>query len=208
MIFKLCGIKTKNNFGDLDKIDIDMVGLNFYPPSPRYVEDNVANADLAEAVPKRIKKVGVFVNEDLAEVEWRAASFGLDYLQLHGDEDIEYCTAAKQFAKVIKVFKVDDDFDFATTTPFESLASFFLFDTYTPEHGGSGQSFDWSKLSAYAGQTRFILAGGIGPDDVAKVKAFKHPAFHGVDLNSKFEFAKANKHMELVYNFINEVKGI
>jgi phosphoribosylanthranilate isomerase len=206
MIFKLCGIKTKNNFGDLDKVDIDMVGLNFYPQSPRFVEDNVAMADLAEAVPKSIKKVGVFVNEDLAEVEWRAASFGLDYLQLHGDEDIDYCQAAKQFAKIIKVFKVDDDFDFATTTPFESLSSFFLFDTPSPDHGGSGESFDWSKLADYQGQTKFILAGGIGPDDVDKVKGFSHPAFHGVDLNSKFEFAVANKHMREVYDFVSAVK--
>lgn len=207
MMIKLCGINTRNNFLDLDKLDLDMIGLNFYPASSRYVEDNTAMADLAGNVPTSIKKAGVFVHEELDEVEWRAASFSLDYLQLHGDEDLSYCTAAQQIGKVIKVFRIGKSFDFSIITPFESVASYFIFDTDTEEYGGSGTSFDWSLLQQYRGQTKFLIAGGISPNDVEKIKVFKHPAFAGIDINSQFEFAKGNKDMRQVYEFINALKA-
>lgn len=206
MIIKLCGLKTKNNFKDLPKVGVDMVGLNFYPSSVRYVEDNQTMTYLADQIPTTIKKVGVFVNETIDEVEWRQASFSLDYVQLHGDEDLTYCQAAQEVAKVIKVFRVDQDFDFASTKPYESVASYFLFDTKVESYGGGGESFDWTILDRYVGQTKFLLAGGIGPDDVSRIKKLKHPRLAGVDINSKFEQDRANKNMADVYQFVQEIR--
>lgn len=206
MIVKLCGVKTKNNFKDLPKIPLDMIGLNFVPSSPRYVEDNQTMTYLVEHLPKEIKRVGVFVNEDLEEVEWRHASFTLDYIQLHGDEDLTYCTEAKKIGKLIKVFRIDKDFDFATTKPYESIASYFLFDTKTMDYGGSGEAFDWQLLDRYTGQKGFLLAGGIGPDDVAEVRKLKHPQLIGIDINSQFEYVIGNKNMAEVFDFVQKIK--
>ena len=206
MLIKLCGIKTKNNLLDLPKIDIDMSGINFYEDSPRYVEDSMRNTHLFSELPNRFKKVGVFVNSDLDEIEWRVASFELDYIQLHGDEDLAFCQACQQIAKVIKVFRVDEKFDFNTCKPFDSCSSYFLFDTKVANYGGSGTAFDWNLLKHYDGQKGYFLSGGIGPDDAEAIKAIKDPRLKGIDINSKFEFAKANKDMSLVYQFVNEIK--
>lgn len=81
------------------------------------------------------------------------------------------------------------------------------FDTKTPLVGGSGKQFDWSILEAYDGDVPFLLSGGIGPDDVARVKAFHHPKMLGIDLNSRFETAPAVKDVEQLRSFVNELRG-
>jgi phosphoribosylanthranilate isomerase len=104
--------------------------------------------------------------------------------------------------EVWKVFSIDDAFDFNETKPYEGFADKFLFDTKTPQHGGSGQKFNWDLLNHYTGNTPFFLSGGISASDTEGVKNIKHPQFWGLDLNSKFEIAPALKDTRLLHKFL------
>jgi phosphoribosylanthranilate isomerase len=206
MLIKLCGIKTKNNVKDLQNIPLDMVGLNFYPNSIRYVEDSPAMTKLMDTIPKRIQKVGVFVNEDIEEILWRICSFDLDIVQLHGAESPEYCKKIKAEIKVIKVFSVGKEFDFSACQPYEAECDYFLFDTQSEDHGGSGKQFDWQLMKAYPLKTPYFLSGGISLADVDRIKSIDDDRCVGVDINSQFEFAPANKNMSNVFDFVKALK--
>lgn len=205
MKIKVCGIKDPNNLVSLSHLAIDMIGFNFYAKSKRFVaEDTFSKETLANVSPS-IKKVGVFVNASLKELKEKQAQYGLDYLQLHGDEDVVFLEAAQAIAPVIKVFRISEDFDFSSTTPFEQ-ADLFLFDTYTKDYGGSGQRFDWKKLNAYKGSTPFLLAGGIQESDSSRLINLEHPQLIAVDINSGFEIAPGLKNIKLINTFTEQLK--
>lgn len=110
------------------------------------------------------------------------------------------------FIEVWKAFSVDETFDFETTTPYKNIADKFLFDTKTPQHGGSGQKFDWQILKNYTGETPFFLSGGISAADTEGVKNIAHPQLFGLDINSKFEILPALKDVPLLEKFICSVR--
>lgn len=195
-------MRDKANVEALSKLPIHMVGLNFYPPSKRYISTD-DDADAFDSLSEDIQLVGVFVDEEFDIVSEYIESYQLDYVQLHGSESPMYCTAMKDLAGVIKVFGVDEEFDFNKTTAYEDV-DYFLFDTKTKQHGGSGRKFDWTVLNNYTGDIPFLLAGGIGPEDNTEILKINHDKFAGVDLNSKFETSPAEKNIELIKDFIKE----
>ena len=203
MVVKVCGIKTIENVEHIAKMNIDMVGLNFYPPSVRYIDSNVPENHF-KILPKNIKKVGVFVNESLNVIEDLASKFNLDYIQLHGDEDVDFCKSVATKYKIIKVFRVDDQTDFTKISEY-AFADYFLFDTATKYFGGSGKKFDWYKLNNYKGGTPFLISGGIGPEDAEAVATFIHPKYLGIDINSKFESLPGIKDQELLTPFLEKI---
>ena len=91
-------------------------------------------------------------------------------------------------------------------SPYNSICDYFLFDTKTPLYGGSGQSFDWSVLDAYQGDTPFFLSGGIGAEDVSRLRTFRHRLWQGIDLNSRFEQSPGQKDTNALSVFLNELK--
>jgi len=101
---------------------------------------------------------------------------------------------------------MDEEFNFSTTEPYEGTVDYFLFDTKTKQHGGSGKKFDWEILEKYNGETPFFLSGGIGPDDAENIKQISHPKLAGVDLNSGFEDEPGLKNIEKLKQFIIELK--
>ena len=105
-----------------------------------------------------------------------------------------------------KAFSIDEQFNFDNTKPYENIADAFLFDTKTPQHGGSGQKFNWDLLQNYHGKTPFFLSGGISASDTEGVNFVTHPMFFGLDLNSKFEISPAFKDVELLKKFIDSVR--
>jgi len=131
--------------------------------------------------------------------------YNLSYLQLHGGESVEYCQKAQKYCPVVKVFSVDAEFNFVETEEFD-FCDYFLFDTKCKDFGGSGHKFDWGKLNEYTGDVPFILAGGIGPDDIEVIQAIQHDKLYGIDINSKFEIEAGIKDMDKVDNFIKELK--
>ena len=87
-----------------------------------------------------------------------------------------------------------------------NTSTFFIFDTKGPGYGGTGQQFNWDLLKSYTGSTPFLLSGGIHPDSAESIKEIDHPMLMGVDINSKFETEPALKDIELIQNFIQQIK--
>ena len=152
-----------------------------------------------------MKRVGVFVDEDLEQVKRLAADYGLDYIQLHGQESPAYIFQLGGL-HIIKAFNIATVEDLQQTQPYEGLVDYFLFDTKGKSVGGNGEKFNWDVLDAYQGSTHFLLSGGIGPDDAANVKAFHHPKCIGIDLNSRFELAPGLKDVKKLKDFIDQIK--
>ena len=192
MRIKVCGIKQQEQLDQLVDLGIDMVGFNYYGPSPRFLEQKLATAKGS------IVRVGVFVNADLEELSTVQLKDDLDFLQLHGTETAEFCAHASTLAPVIKAFGLHRDFDFSVLSDYEPFVEYFLFDTKTPGYGGSGKKFDWEILTEYKGRTPFLLSGGISLTDVDDIKKISHEALAGIDVNSGFEISPGNKDMEKI----------
>ncbi len=200
---KVCGMREPSNIVELVKLKPDYMGFIFYPKSPRFI--NVC-PDIA--IPSTIKKVGVFVNASEREIWSRKVQFGLDVIQLHGDESPELCYVLKQMGvEVIKVFRVDENFDFAVTRRYTDYVDYFLFDTATKAYGGSGEKFNWSILNGYDNARPVFLSGGIGPDDAEAVTTIKGLNIKAIDINSKFELEPGVKDIESLKAFITQVRS-
>lgn len=233
MKIKVCGMRDAQNIRDVAALDIDLMGFIFYPKSPRFVSlissqagiipdysperlNMAVNADGTPGYifPKRIKRVGVFVDEMPQTIITYVYNYSLDYIQLHGKETPTLIDNLRRTLvpdlvpdiKVIKAFGINSADDLQQCEAYEGHADLFLFDTRTPLKGGSGRQFDWSVLEAYHGRTPFLLSGGIGPEDAERVKAFHHPQCVGIDVNSRFETAPAMKDVELLSKFIKQIK--
>ena len=160
-------------------------------------------------------RVGVFVDDMPQNIVTRVYNYDLDYVQLHGEEPretIENLRATlepdiKPGIKIIKAISVGSAEDIQKYKEYVGAVDLFLFDTKCKTVGGSGEQFDWQVLDAYDGDTPFLLSGGIGPDDVERVKAFRHPKCIGIDLNSKFEIEPGLKDVEKLKKFIEQVKS-
>ena len=198
MIVKVCGMRDAENIREVEALGIDLMGFIFWPKSSRYVSERPSY------LPKKCKRVGVFVNEDIEQVKHIAADYALDYIQLHGSESPGYVQQLHDW-QVIKAISLSSRDDIATFKDYEGLVDYFLFDTKCTCMGGSGQQFDWSVLDSYDGNTPFLLSGGIGPDDAERVKAFHHGKCIGIDLNSKFELSPALKDINKLQEFIKEL---
>ncbi len=205
---KVCGITQLKQLQQLDGLDIDFAGLIFYKDSPRYVGDKIKKEDLKNS-DFDLKKVGVFVNADYDEIMQVVEDYGLDVVQLHGDESPELCEELSDEVEVIKAFKVGKSkmsID-EMVADYDEVCDYYLFDTATDEViGGSGEKFDWKLLSDSKIEKPFFLSGGIGVDDVKKVKAFKHLDYYAVDVNSKLEKEPGVKDMALVLQFRQGLK--
>ncbi|MBR5763748.1 MAG: phosphoribosylanthranilate isomerase, partial [Bacteroidaceae bacterium] len=155
----------------------------------------------------RQKLIAVFVNVPITDVVKTVETYGCDGIQLHGDETPEYIRSLKTFCNrlIIKAFQIATTDDLHKTEQYETLCDYFLFDTPTPNAGGSGKMFDWSLLDSYKGSTPFILSGGIGIGSVEALKAFGHEKWAGIDVNSKFETEPALKDAELLRSFFGQL---
>jgi len=195
-------MKYTQNRQEVEKLDVDFLGYIFYAPSKRFIGQTPEPGLFNSEKPK----VGVFVDENAFEILALAKNLGFEWVQLHGKENPKTCQLLKrQGLKIIKAFSVDENFDFETTLPYEKVANFFLFDTKTENHGGSGQKFNWKILDKYVGHIPFFLSGGIGPDDVESILKINHPKLTGVDINSGFEDEPGVKNIEKLKNFIRKI---
>lgn len=199
MKVKVCGINDLDVMGNLEKIaSIDFLGFIFYEESKRFVKISLPEIKVKN-------RVGVFVNETESFIKEKIKQYDLDFVQLHGNESAEFCRRIKKNIPVIKAFGVDSNFAFSILNQFVDAVDYFLFDTKTEKHGGSGVKFNWNLLSNYTLTTPFFLSGGISPNDVSEIKKLSHPAFYGLDLNSGFELEPGIKDVEKVNTFIKEL---
>jgi phosphoribosylanthranilate isomerase len=206
MRIKICGMREAGNLLAIADLNPDFLGFIFYEKSARYVREVLA-ADVVRSLPQSICKVGVFVDADLAEVLAMSTMYNLDYVQLHGHETVAYCQQAQAAGlRLIKAFAVDKDFDFSQLAAYEPFCAHFLFDTKGELPGGNGTAFDWSVLAGYSGGVSFFLSGGLGPNNVAALRQFRHPQLYGVDLNSQLETAPGLKNVEATYHLLADLR--
>lgn len=207
MKIKVCGMKFPENIQKVAGLDIDYMGFIFYPKSPRYMGES--NLDLSDLLPAGLKKMGVFVNEDLESILKNVYKYKLDGVQLHGAELETMCAELKSVGLIVfKAFSLDSEFNFSVCKKYEGTCDYFVFDTKTEAYGGSGRKFDWTKLNEYKGQTKFLLSGGISENDAEDISTIDHPMFAGVDLNSKFELSPGLKNAYSLKVFIDKLKLI
>ncbi|MEQ8626883.1 phosphoribosylanthranilate isomerase [Ekhidna sp.] len=191
---KVCGMRDPDNIQGLIDIKPDFIGFIFYPKSPRYVGEMAE--DFVMRIPLSIHKVGVFVNESLDQILSQADKYGLEYIQLHGDEDLGFAKNLKaKGLKVIKVFRVMDTIPFVAKQ-YQGVADYLLFDSATINYGGSGRHFDWNILRNYNLDIPFLLSGGVQLEDVEKIKAMEIDQLVGIDVNSRFEIEPAMKDLK------------
>jgi phosphoribosylanthranilate isomerase len=203
---KVCGLSNPLNILAVAGAGPDFLGFVFYPGSPRFAGRNLDPVKLRE-VAGGMTKVGVFVNESPEHMLDLADSFGFKLVQLHGNEPVSSCEALKKAGfSVIKAFGLVEGFDFRRMIPFVPVCDYFLFDTKTKHHGGTGKKFNWDILSRYTFDIPFFLSGGIGPGDTDAIREFTHPAFYGVDINSRFETEPGMKNIDQVTSFIKAIK--
>lgn len=193
---KVCGMRDPDNVRRLIALRPDFIGFIFYKKSPRFVDE--PDEDMIARIPISIKKVGVFVNEELDTVLKLYNKFGLDYVQLHGDEDLDFVKELKEKGVgIIKVFRLLDSLPYSLGQ-FSEYSDYFLFDTATPAYGGSGRHFDWSILRNYNLDTPFLLSGGINLNDVDEIRNLGLDQIEGIDVNSKFELLPGLKDIDML----------
>ncbi len=200
MNIKVCGITGMKQLQQLDGLDIDFAGLIFYKDSPRYLGEKISKKDLKSA-DFDLKKVGVFVNPELIDVLDAIDDYGLDAVQLHGEESPQMCEDLGSEVEVIKAFLVKEKSDIdKMVAPYDGVCDYYLFDTggLKESFGGTGQQFDWGLLKKARIEKPFFLSGGISVEDAEKVRAFTHPDLFGVDINSRFETSPGVKDMKLI----------
>ena len=193
---KVCGMRDPKNIEGLIDIKPDFMGFIFYAKSARFVD--AIDEQVLSNVPSNIKKVGVFVNESISNVCAIISKYGLDYAQLHGDEDLNYAKELKEKGvNIIKVFRVKDAIP-SEVANYVGIADYLLFDTSTSSYGGSGKKFDWGILKNENITIPFLLSGGVQIDDLNEIKTLDLPLLKGIDVNSKFEVEPGLKDLELV----------
>lgn len=206
---KVCGITQFKQLQQLEALNVDYAGLIFYKESPRYMADKLPGNEIRQA-DFDLKKVGVFVDPSYADLLDAIDDYGLDIVQLHGNETPEMCEELNAEVEVIKAFRLGDasmNID-KMVEPYDAVCDYYLFDTagLKESFGGTGKQFDWSILNKAKIEKPFFLSGGIGPGDAAKVKSFRHPDFFAIDVNSKFEIEPGVKDMAMLLKFMQAFK--
>ena len=197
---KICGITSYKDADIAVSYGASAIGMIFYQDSPRYIYSAKVK-EWISAIPEKVKKVGVFVNEKKKNINTIVEELKLDYIQLHGDESPEYCD--KMIKPVVKAFQIGTDFDPDVLNNYEVHA--FLFDTYQKGiHGGTGKSFNWGLISDLKIDTPIILSGGLNSENIIKGIETVQPS--AIDVNSGVESEPRVKDRTKVEKLFNIIK--
>lgn len=206
MKLKVCGLKDRENILQVLAYKPDYIGFIFYKKSPRYAAKELS-AEFAQSI-SSVKKVGVFVNESEMNILDHVTRFGLDYIQLHGNESPEFCKQVQKYVPVIKAFGVGEGFYFSSLDAYKDVCNYFLFDSSSKEYGGSGRAFNWNKLKEYTLQKPFFLSGGIYLSNMEEISNLKPQASNlfAVDVNSCFEITPGIKDISKIKELTTKIK--
>ena len=202
-LVKICGITNLDDAHAAIAAGADVLGFNFYQPSPRYIAPESAR-EIIDQLPESILTVGVFVNEESPDaVKSIADTSGVKALQLHGDESPDYCRALDS---VIKTFAVSSSFEIEQLEAYEVDA--IMLDTKDNRlRGGTGRVFDWSIAQRVSRLVpKLYLAGGLSPENVGEAVAVVQP--YAVDACSSLEEKPGIKNHERMRVFVNKVRSV
>ncbi|MFA7282203.1 MAG: phosphoribosylanthranilate isomerase [Sterolibacterium sp.] len=198
---KICGITRLEDLRAAVDLGIDALGFVFYPPSPRFL-DNDRAAALVQAVPPSVTTIGLFVNAAPALVERVLTAVPLQMLQFHGEEDAAYCRQFKRpYLKAARVRPGIDLLEYAALFP---DAQGLLLDAYVDEYGGVGRTFDWELIPPGL-PLPLMLSGGLDADNV--VAAIRSVKPWAVDVSSGVESGKGIKDAAKMAEFISGVRS-
>ena len=198
MKLKVCGMREKKNIISLTDLKPNYIGFIFWISSTRYVDQSTPS------LPEAIKKTGVFVDATIDFIKSMVQNHQLKAVQLHGEETPDYCSIIQKFGvEVIKSFSIKDQFDYNKINIYEDYCDYYLFDTKGKLPGGNGYAFDWTLLNAYPSEKPFFLSGGIGPNEIIKIKDLINTSLplYAIDVNSKFEYSPGLKNIDLIRQF-------
>lgn len=221
MRIKVCGMTAVEQLHELGELGVQFAGMIFYPKSPRYVLKHGLKAADVRKEKLKVFKVGVFVNASYEEVMQTVYEYGLDMVQLHGDETPFQCDKLSSNIQVIKAFRFGDNDDVQWRIRDFYDTDMFLFDTGVKSssvdpsikdiYGGTGRKFNWERLKGLNIGKPFFLSGGIEPTDGASIQRFMQDPvakdLFAVDINSRFEVMPGIKNMSLIAQFISELNG-
>ena len=198
---KICGITRPGDGFAAAEAGADAIGLVFYPKSPRYLSTERA-VEIRDALPPFVQTVALFVNADAAQVAQVLGRVKPSVLQFHGDETPEFCG---QFGvPFVKACRIRPGVDVLQYLQPYSRAAAWLVDSFVPEYGGVGESFDWSLVPRGLARP-LILSGGLDRSNVARAVRAVHP--WGVDVSSGVESAKGIKDAGKMTAFVAEVRN-
>ena len=199
MKIKICGLRTPGDANAVNEAMPDYVGFILTEGYKRTVSEETARL-LSKFVDPQIQRVGVFVNDDISRFKRFLYNGLIDIVQLNGEESDDYINELKSEGSVIKVFRVDDNFDLSKAE--NSPADMIMFDS----GAGSGETFDWSRIKAC--KRPFILAGGIGPGNIIPAcEALKGSGLYAVDMSSSVDKG-GHKDEDLVIQAVNEAHSV
>ncbi len=197
---KICGITRPADALAAAQAGADAIGLVFYPPSPRYLGTERA-VEIRDALPPFVQTVALFVNPDAAQVAQVIGRVRPALLQFHGEEAPDFCAQfGMPFVKAVRVRPGVDALEYLRRFP---RAAAWLFDSYVPEYGGVGESFDWALVPVT--EKPVILSGGLSQANVAA--AIRRVRPWGVDVSSGVEAAKGIKDAAKIAAFMAEVRN-
>lgn len=208
---KICGINDALAMRTAVENGADMVGLIFYPPSPRNVTAEQAE-ELLRELPSGVDRVGVFVNPETDFLDAILAKARLDLLQLHGDETPDRCRALSIYfgLPVVKAFKVSEKADLDAARDYEDIVDWLMFDAKPPKDaklpGGNAVSFDWTIMQNARFQRPWMLSGGLTPENLAE--AVKRSGASAVDVSSGVESTPGKKDPTKIRAFLKAARDL
>ncbi|MBX7147856.1 phosphoribosylanthranilate isomerase [bacterium] len=201
VLVKICGITNLDDALDAVELGADFLGFNFYPDSKRYIEPEAAD-DIIQDIPSSVKKVGVFVNEQVEKVIDLAVALELDFVQFHGDETADYCNAVGR--PWLKAFRLKEEKDLEEISKYES--PWLLVDSYVEKaFGGTGIVSNWDLAREAKKYGELFLSGGLNPDNIATAIQSVQP--YAVDVASGVESAPGIKDRTKLEKFIAIAKA-
>jgi len=206
---KMCGTTCIEDAQAAVHAGVDALGFIFVPKSPRNVSSQQA-ADIIAGLPPFISRVGVFVNNSLAEIQRIVDQCGLNHVQLHGDEPAQLCVDLKTWNKscsICKAFRIGEGSPPLKLNDYSQVIDSILFDTYVKDiEGGTGKCFNWELINSLQREKPIILAGGLNPDNI--VAALKKVAPYAIDINSGIEKAPGIKDHTKLHKLVLQVRAV
>lgn len=204
---KMCGTKNLEDALAAAKLGVDALGFIFADKSPRYLSPEEAGNIISE-LPPLIFKIGVFVDENLQEIDEIIHFLGLNGIQLHGNEPVDFCqeiARTNPSCAIFKAIRVGEETQPEIFAEYRDVVDGFVLDTYMKGvAGGTGKTFDWSLIEKLKIPKPFLLAGGLNPDNITD--AIKQIQPYGVDVNSGVEHAPGVKDHIKLAQIINRVQ--
>jgi phosphoribosylanthranilate isomerase len=201
---KICGITNLKDARQAIEAGATFIGFNFYQRSPRYVTPSAAKR-IMQSLPKKVKAVGVFVNETENKMLTIVRQIGLSHVQLHGEESPETIARLQRTLPVIKAIRIRKSFSTSELARYKNASAFLLDGFDRHRRGGTGKCFSWDIARHAKRAGRIFLAGGLTPDNIGEAIRSAKP--YAVDVCSGVEAKPGKKDLGAVKDFMRAVRA-